>query len=84
MFYLTSQTIDYERNPYKYYKIFKSHRPRDEPESAFYFAIKHEQNPGDNIWYKKSLFGKNEVGEPLLKAAQNYSVHKTGNSKQLH
>ena len=33
----------------------------NEPESAFYFAIKHQKNPGDNIWYEKSLLGRNEV-----------------------
>ena len=44
-------TIDHERNPDKLYRIFKSHRPTEmkEPESALYFAIKHQQNPGDNI-----------------------------------
>ena len=40
-FYPTSRTINHELNPDKYYKIFKSHRP-NEPESAFYFAIKHQ------------------------------------------
>ena len=48
-----------------------------EPESALYFAIKHQQNPGDNIWTKKSPLGKNEVGKPLLKTVQSYSVRKT-------
>ena len=53
--YPTSQTTDYERNPDTFYKIFKSHCPTEmnEPESAFYFDIKREQNPGD-IWYRKS------------------------------
>ena len=49
----------------------------NQPESAFYFAIKHQQNPGE------SPLGKNEVGKPLLKAAQNYSVRKTCISKLL-
>ena len=71
VFYLTSWTIDHERNPDKYYKMFESHRP-NESESTFYFSIKHQQNPGDNIWTKKSVFGKNEVGKPLLKAAQRW------------
>ena len=31
----------------------------NEPESSFYFTNKHQQNPGDNIWYKKSPLGKN-------------------------
>ena len=55
----------------------------NEPESAFYLAIKHQQNPGDKIWTKKSHLGKIEVGKPLLKAAQNYSVCKIGTSKLL-
>ena len=55
----------------------------NEPESSFYFTIKHLQNPGDNIWYKKSPLGKNEVGKPLLKAAQNNSVCKIGISNLL-
>ena len=69
----TSQTIDHERYPVKQYKIFKSHRltEMNEPESSFYFPIKHQQNPHDNIWTKKSPLGKNEVGKPLLKAARS-------------
>ena len=55
----------------------------NEPESAFYFAIKHQQNPSHNIWTKKSPLAKNEVGKSLLKAAQNYSVRKTCVSKLL-
>ena len=82
VFYPTSWTTDHEHNPDKYYKIFESHRP-NESESAFYFAIKHQQNLGDNIWTKKSPLVKNEVGKPLLKAAQNYSVRKTCISKLL-
>ena len=66
----------------KYYKIFKSHRS-NEPESAFYFAIKHQQNLGGNICTKKSPLGKNELGKALLKAAQNNSVRKTCISKLL-
>ena len=64
--------------PGKYYKIFKNHRPieMNESKSLFYFAIKHQQNPGDNIWTKKFPLGKNEVRKPPLKAAQNYSVPK--------
>ena len=55
MFYPTSRTINLERHTDKYYRIVKSHCPTEirEPESAFYFAIKHQQNPGDNIWTKK-------------------------------
>ena len=82
MFYPISRSIDHEHNPDRYHKIVKSHRP-NEPESAFYLGIKHQQNPGDNIWTKKSPLGKNEVGKPLLKAAQNYSVRKTCISKLL-
>ena len=40
----------------------------NEPESAFYFTLKNQKNPGDNIWYKKSPSGKNEVKKPVLKA----------------
>ena len=83
MFYPTSWTIDHKHNPDKYYKIFESHCP-NEPESAFYFATKHQQNPGDNNWTKKSPLGKNEVGShywkllktvPLAKLVfQSYSI----------
>ena len=52
----------------------------NEPESSLYFTNKHQQNPGDNIWYKKCPFGKNEVGK-LLKTnpfaelvLQSYSI----------
>ena len=85
MFYPTSQTIDDERCPVKCYKIFKSHRPTEmnEPESSFYFIIKHRQNPGDCIWYKKSPLRKNEAGKQLLKVAQNNSVRRTCISKLL-
>ena len=55
----------------------------NEPESSFSFTIKHQQNPGDNIWYKKCPLGKNEVEKLLLKAAQNNSVRKTCISKLL-
>ena len=54
----------------------------NEPESAFFFAVKHQQNPGD-IGTKNSPLGKNEVGKPLLKAAQNYSFRKICISKLL-
>ena len=53
----------------------------NESECAFYFAIKHDQSPGDNIGYKKFPLGKNEVGKSVLKAAQNYYVGNTGISK---
>ena len=53
----------------------------NEPESSFYFTNKHQQNPGGNISYKKSLLGKNEVGKLLLKAAQNNYVRRTCTSK---
>ena len=85
MFYTTSQTIDHERCPGKYCKMFKSNRPTEmnEPESSFYFTNKHQQNPGGNISYKKSPLRKNEVGKLLLKAAQNISVRRTCISKLL-
>ena len=69
----------------KYYKIYKSHYPAEmnEPESSLYFTNKHQLNPGDNIWYKKSPLGKNEVGKLLVKAAQNNSVRRTCISKLL-
>ena len=54
----------------------------NEPKSSFYFTIKHQQNACDNTWYKAPL-GKNEVGKPLLKAAQNNSVRRTCISKLL-
>ena len=65
--------------------MFKSNCPTEmnEPESSFHFTNKHQQNPGDNIWYKKSPLGKNEVGKLLLKAAQNNSVRRTCISKLL-
>ena len=85
LFYYTSQTIDHERCPVKYYKTFKSHHPAEmnKPESSFYFTNKHHQNPGDIIWYKKSPLRKNEVGKLLLKAAQSNSVRRICISKLL-
>ena len=55
----------------------------NEPESSSYFTNKYQQNPGDNISYKKSPVEKNEVGKLLLKAAQNHSVRRTYTSKLL-
>ena len=49
----------------------------NEPESLFYFANKHQQYPGDNIWYKKSPVEKNEVMKVLFKATQNNSIRRT-------
>ena len=51
--------------------------------TRIYFTNEHQQNPGDNIWYKKSPLGKNEVVKLLLKAAQNNSVRTTYISKLL-
>ena len=53
----TFQTTDHERFTIRYYKIIKSHGPTkmNETESSFNFAIKHQQNPDDNIWYRKSF-----------------------------
>ena len=69
--YPTSQKIDHERGPGKYWKMFKSNHPTEtnELESSFYFTSKNYQNPGDNISYKKCPLRKNEVGKLLLKAA---------------
>ena len=55
----------------------------NEPGSSLYFANKHQENPGDNIWYKKSPLGKNEVGKLLLKADQNKFICRTCISKLL-
>ena len=55
----------------------------NETESLFYFTNKHQQDPGNNIWYKKSPLGKNEVEKLLLKAAQNNSVRRICISKLL-
>ena len=57
VFYPTSQTNDHEPCPVKHFKLFKSHHPveMNEPEFLFYFTNKHQLNPGDKIWYKKSL-----------------------------
>ena len=85
MCYPTSQTIDHERCPVEYCKMFKSNRPTEmnEPECSMYFTNKHQQNPDDNICYKKSPLGKSEVGKLLLKAAQNNFVRRTCISKLL-
>lgn len=93
-FYPTAQATGNERCPVMYYKMFKSHRPllMNQPESPFYLAIKHQRNPNDNIWYKRSPLGKNEIGKLLSKAAQNaglpgrvtnHSVRKTCISRLL-
>ena len=55
----------------------------NEPESSFHFTNKHQQNAGDNIWYKKSPLEKNEVRKLLLKAAQNNSIRRTCTSNYL-
>ena len=55
----------------------------NEPETAFDFAMKRQQNPGNNISYKKSPLGKNEVGKPLLKSCSKQAVRRTCISK-LH
>ena len=39
-----------------------------EPESLFYFTNKYQENPGNNIWFKKSLLGKNEVREATFES----------------
>ena len=54
-----------------------------EAESSFCLTNKHQQNPGDNIWYNKYPLGKSKVGKPLSKAVQNNSVHRTCNSNLL-
>ena len=85
VFYSTIQTIDHERCAVKYYKLLKSRLPAEmnELEFSLYFTNKHQQNPGYNIWFKKSPLGKNEVGKLLLKAAQNNSIRRTCISKLL-
>ena len=47
VFYLTSQIFDHEPCLVKCYKTFKTHHPAEmhQPESSFYFTIKHQQNP---------------------------------------
>ena len=49
----------------------------------FILKLEHPQRLliGNNIWYKKSPLGKNEVRKPLLKAAQNNSIRRTCISK---
>ena len=42
----------------------------NDPESLFYFAIKHQPNLDDNICHKKYSLGKDEV-KLILKTAQN-------------
>ena len=56
----------------------------NEPESSFYFTNKHQLNPGNNIWYKKSPLGKKKLGKALLKAALNNSVPRTSISNLLY
>ena len=48
---LLLKQLTIKRYPVKYYKVFKSHHPTEmnEQESPFYFTIKHQQNPADNI-----------------------------------
>ena len=46
----------------------------NDQESSFYFPIKHQQNPNNNIWHQKSLLGKKEVVKLLLETAQNNSL----------
>lgn len=93
-FYPTAQATDNQRCPVKYYKLFRSHRPieMNQPEAPFYLAVKHKRKATDEVWYKKSPLGKNEIGKLLTKAAQNaglpgrvtnHSVRKTCISRLL-
>ena len=85
-----------DRCPVEFYKKFRSHRPVEmkKPDSPFYLAVKHNCRASDQIWYKKSPLGKNEIGNFLSTAAKeanlqqgqgakitNHSVRKTSISR---
>ena len=68
----------------------------NKPDSPFYLAVKHNCRANDQIWYKKSPLGKNEIGNFLSTAAKkanlqqgqgakitNHSVRKTSISRLL-
>jgi hypothetical protein len=65
----------------------------NKPDSPFYLAVKHNCRANDQIWYKKSPLGKNEIGNLLSIAAKlqqgqgakitNHSVQKTSISRLL-
>jgi integrase len=68
----------------------------NKPDSPFYLAVKHNCRANDQIWYKKSPLGKNEIGNLLSTAAKkanlqqgqgakitNHSVQKTSISRLL-
>ena len=68
----------------------------NKPDSPFYLAVKHNCRANDQIWYKKSPLGKNEIGNFPSTAAKkanlqqgqgakstNHSVRKTSISRLL-
>ena len=70
-----------ERCPVKFYKTFKSHRP---VESPFYLAVRQNRSSQDQVWYMRSLLGKNEIGKFLSMAAQNAALHREGKRVTNH
>ena len=51
-----------DRCAVKYYKIFKTHRPKESltPASPFFLAIKHNRQPSDTLWYFNRPLGKKQ------------------------
>ena len=87
-----------DRCPVEFYKKFPSHRPVEmkKPDSPFYLAVKHDCKANEQVWYKKSPLGKNEIGNFLSTAPKkanlqqgqgakitNHSVRKTSISRLL-
>ena len=54
------QATKNDRCPVKIYREFARHRPveMNQPDSPFYFAVKHQRKPGDKVWYMLSALGK--------------------------
>ena len=72
---------DTNRCPVKYYKLFESHRPAEmnTPDSPFFLAVRHgNRRENSHIWYKKSLLGKNAIGQFMSKAADKAGLQRSG------
>jgi hypothetical protein len=72
-------------DPVEFYKKFRSHRPveMNKPDSPFYLAVTHNCRASANnqIWYKKSPLGKNEIGNFLSTAEKMRTSNKVKEQK---
>ena len=50
----------------------------NKPKSPFYLVARHRRSSQDNVWYKKSPLGKNEIGKFLSTVAQKAGLQREG------